>query len=182
MTTTKTKTMTSSKLRRAVVPACVLVSFLYVGMGTANAQDDFGNIVRHIESRYHVHRNYPFLMALAGMTVKAWQGTGVKDLKIAIFEDQCLLQTGTDRELDQLMQEAGNSGWKPMVKSFSRRSGQHSYIYARTEGRDVKLLIVNVEPNEAQVVQVKVDPSKLDEFLNQHTSHGLKKSGDMAFN
>ncbi|HEY6304969.1 MAG TPA: hypothetical protein VI488_00755 [Candidatus Angelobacter sp.] len=182
MTTTKTKTMPSGKLRRALLPACVLVSFLCVGMGTASAQDDFGNIVHHIESRYHVHRNYPFLMALAGAAVKAWQGTGVKDLKIAIFEDQHLLQTATDRELDQLMQEAGNSRWQPMVKSFDRRCGQHSYIYAKSEGRDLKLLIVNVEPSEAQVVQVRVDPSKLDEFLNEHTSHGPRKSADMAFN
>ncbi len=174
---------TSYKLRRAALPVCALLVFLWAGTGTASAQnDDFERIVHHIESRYHAHRNYAFLMALAGLTVKAWQGSGVKDVKIAYFEDQQVLQTASDRELDELVQAVGHSGWQPMVKSVSRRRGNHVYIYASTEGKDLRLLIVNVEPNEAEVVQVKLDPRKLDEFLNDHTRQGPKGSGELAFN
>ncbi len=173
----------SYKLRCAALPVCALLVLLWAGTGTASAQnDDFERIVHHIESRYHAHRNYAFLMALAGLTVKAWQGSGVKDLKIAYFEDQQVLQSASDRELDELVQAVGHSGWQPMVKSVSRRHGNHVYIYASTEGKDLRLLIVNVEPNEAELVQVKLDPRKLDEFLNDHTRQGPKGSGELAFN
>jgi hypothetical protein len=143
------------------------------------ASDDFGNIVHHIEARYHVHRNYPFLMGLAGFAAKSWPGIGVKDVKIALFEDQHLLECASDRELDELVQVAGSSGWQPLVKSFSRRSGDHSYIYAKPEGRYLSLLIVNVEPSEAEVVQVKIDPRRLEKFIDEHQAHGSRKSGDM---
>jgi hypothetical protein len=144
------------------------------------ASDDFSNIVRYIESQYHVHRNYPFLMGLAGLAARTWPGTGVKDVKIALFEDQHLLQSASNRELDELVQAAGNSGWRPLVKSLSRRSGDHSYIYAKPEGRYLTLLIVNVEPSEAEVVQVKIDPKQLEAFINDHNGHGSRRSHDMA--
>lgn len=171
--------MTRTRLNRfaATFFTCCLAVTLWPRDVFAN--DDFGNIVRYIESRYHVHRNYPFLMALAGTAAKAWPGTGVKDVKIALFEDQHLLQTASDRELDELVQAAGNSGWQPLVKSFSRRSGDHSYIYAKPEGRYLTLLIVNVEPSEAEVVQVKIDPKQLEGFLNEHNGHGSRRSHDM---
>lgn len=130
--------------------------------------DDFGKIVHHIEVQYHVHRNYRFLMSVAGIAVKCSRFTGVKAFKAAIFEDQQLSGLELDRGLDDLMQRAGSSGWQPLVKSFSRRSGEHNYIYAQASGKDMKLLLVSVEPDEAVVLEVKIDPSKLSEFINQH--------------
>jgi hypothetical protein len=178
--------MTRTRLNRLAAfffTCCVVVT---LWPRAVFAGDDFNNIVRHIESQYHVHRSYPFLIGLAGLVAQAWPGTGVKDVKIALFEDQHLLQTASDSELDELVQAAGNSGWQPLVKSYSRRSGDHSYIYAKPEGRYLSLLIVNVEPSEAEVVQVKIDPSKLEEFLNDRSvrTHGGHKhhSQEMEFN
>jgi hypothetical protein len=106
----------------------------------------------------------------------------VKDVKIALFEDQQVLRSASDREMDELIEEAGDSGWQPLVKSASRRSGNHVYIYARTEGTDLRMLVVNVEPNEAEVVEVKLDPRKLDEFVNQHCRRDSKPPRELAFN
>jgi hypothetical protein len=130
--------------------------------------DDFGKIVRHIEVQYHVHRNYRFLMAVAGIGVKCTQFTGVKVFKAAIFKNQQLSGAKLDRGLDELMQRAGTAGWQPLVKSFSRRSGEHNYIYAQASGNDMKLLVVSVESDEAVVLEVKVDPNKLSDFINEH--------------
>ncbi len=164
---TTLKTTNRSSLRRVTLPVCALFVFLGAGMGTASAQndDDFEKIVHRIESRYHAHRNYPFLMAFAGFAAKAWRGSGVKDVKIAYFEDQCVLESASDRELDEMVQAAGRSGWQPMVKSVSRRHGEHVYVYARTEEKDLRLLVVNVEPSQAEVVQVKLDPRRLEQFM-----------------
>lgn len=130
--------------------------------------DDFGRIVRHIEADYHVHRNYRFLMSFAGVAVKCAHLGGVKAFKMAIFEDQHLSGTELDTRLDELVQRAGSSGWQPMVKSLSRRSGEHTYIYAKAEGNDMKLLLVSVEADEAVVMQLKIDPKKLSDFINKH--------------
>jgi hypothetical protein len=175
--------MIDDKFRRAALPVFALFFFLG-GATTARAQngDDFEKIVHHIESRYHAHRNYGFLMAVAGFAAKAWHTSGVKDVKIALFEDQQVLRSASDREMDELIEEAGSSGWQPLVKSVSRRRGDHIYIYARTEGKDLRMLVVNVEPNEAEVVEVKLDPRKLDEFVNQHCRRDSKPSRELAFN
>lgn len=133
--------------------------------------DDFGRIVHHIEASYKVHRNYRFLMAFAGVVVKFWHVGGVKSMKVAIFEDQHLDGTDTDKKLDEIVARASKSGWQPMVRSISRRSGEHTYVYAQQAGKDMKLLVVNVEPNEAEVIQLKVDPDKLQQFLDENVHH-----------
>ena len=140
--------------------------------------DDFGKIVRHIEVNYHVHRNHRFLMGFAGLMVKFWHVGGVKGFKAAIFEDQHLDATETDARLDEIVQSAGERGWQPLVKSYSRRSGEHSYIYVQTEGKDVRMLIVSVEPNEAAVLQLKLDPDKLAKFMDEDIGEG--HHGDVA--
>jgi hypothetical protein len=144
---------------------------------TVFAYDDFGRIVNHIEVNYHVHRNYRFVMGFAGLVVKFWHIGGVKSFKGAIFENQRLndprlVRGASDATMDEIVQRAGQSSWRPVVRSYSRRSNEHTYIYAQDAGKDLKLLIVNVEPNEAAVIQVKVDPDKLDQFLNENTGNG----------
>jgi hypothetical protein len=134
--------------------------------------DDFGKIVNHIEVEYHVHRNYRFLMGLAGVAVKCSHVGGVKTLKMALFDNQHLDTTALDERLDEIMEHASDSGYRPLVKSVSRRSGEHTYIYAQTKGNDLELLLVSVEPGEAVVLQVKINPAKLSKFINEHTRDG----------
>jgi hypothetical protein len=154
-------------LRRGCVLLSVLAAMLGLGSCPAYA-DDFGKIVHHIEARYQVHRQHRFILGFAGMVVKVWHVAGVKSLKIALFEDQRFINTATDAELDELVQRASDHGWHPMVRSYSRRNGEHTFIYARDSGKqkDLQLLVVNVEPSEAVVVQVKVNPEKLMQVLN----------------
>jgi hypothetical protein len=133
------------------------------------AGDDFNNIVHHIEAAYHVHRNYRFLMGFAGFVVKVSSLGGAKDFKMAIFENQHLFASEPDARLDEIMQSAAESGWQPLVRSFSRRSGEHNYIYAQPRSKDLRLLIVNVEPDEAVFIQVKINPDRLSEFINDNT-------------
>ena len=145
--------------------------------------DDFGHIVHHIEASYHVHRNYRFLFGFAGMVVRCWHVAGVKSIKLAYFENQHLDGTDADKRLDEIVARASRSGWQPMVRSVSRRSGEHVYVYAQNADSDVKLLVVNVEPNEAEVIQVKLDPKKLEEFIDENVhDHGHSaRDGVMTF-
>jgi hypothetical protein len=148
----------------------------------AAADDDFGRIVHHIEANYHVHRQHRWVMGLAGFTVKFWHIAGVKSLKGAIFENQPFVNVASDTRFDEVVRAAMDSGWQPLIQSWDRHSGERTYIYAQEvsskKGTDMKLLLVSLESNEAVVLQVKVDPKKLDEFIEE-TSAGHHRNRPM---
>jgi hypothetical protein len=161
--------MTKKRTKLNTFAVLFFTSCMALSLGSETAYaDDFGKIVRHIEVNYHVHRNYRFIMGFAGMVVRFWHVGGVKSFKGAIFENQYLDAGTADSRLDEIVQSAGEHGWQPLVKSYSRHSGQHAFIYAKDEGKDVKLLIVSVEPNEAAVIQVKLDPGKMAKFMDEN--------------
>lgn len=155
--------------RRAAWCAGLLLVFLSLGTANAAAEDDFGKIVHEIEARYHVHRNFRFLMGLAGVTVKMTHVAGAKNLKAALFADQHFDATGA--ELDELVMSMGSRGWQPLVRSFDHRSGEHTFIYARGTGKDLRVLLVTVEPNDGVVMEMTVNQKKLLEFIDRH-NHG----------
>ncbi len=152
----------------AFVALCVVVALV---PETAFAHDDFSDIVRHIEKTYHVHRSYGFLMGFAGFVTKIGHPAGVKSMKCAIFEDQELENTAGDYRLDEILNDAARRGWSPMVRSYSHRTGEHAFIYSKVDGKDLKLLLVTVEPNEAVVMQMQLNPDRLAQFINDHTEH-----------
>jgi hypothetical protein len=164
-----TATTTINRVSRIILPLCTVFFFLWAGSGTVFAADDFSNMVHCIESRYHAHRDLRFLMSFAGLAAKAWPGSGVRGVKIALFEDQRLFQSAPDREIEELIQSMGDSDWQPMVKSVSMRDGERTYVYVKTAGKDFKLLVVNVEANEAVVVEARLDSHKLETYLGDHS-------------
>lgn len=142
-------------------------ALLFTTPQPAFAKDDFGKIVQHIETNYHVHRQHRWVMGLAGFTVKFWHVAGVKNFKGAIFENQQFVNASSDTRFDEVVRAAMDSGWQPVVQSWDRRSGERTYIYAQDLGKDMKVLVVNLESNEAVVLQVKVDPKKLNDFVQE---------------
>jgi len=152
--------------------ACLILAALLAPAPSAFARDDFGKIVHHIEANYHVHRQHRFVMGLAGFTVKFWHIGGVKSLKGAIFENQRFTNAASDTRFDEIVRAAMDSGWQPLVQSWDSRTGERTYIYAQDLGKDMKVLVVTLESNEAIVLQVKVDPRKLDEFIEETSPGG----------
>ena len=156
--------------------ACgLIIAALVAPAQNAFAKDDFGKIVHHIEANYHVHRQHRFVIGMAGFVVKFWHVAGVKNLKAAIFENQRFTNATSDTRFDDLVRGAMDSGWQPVVQSWDRRTGERTYVYAQDvsskKGKDMKVLVVNLESNEAVVVQVKVDPKKPNDFIEE-TSAG----------
>jgi hypothetical protein len=165
-------TMTKSRFTFTVLSFTALAT-LFAAPQRAFAKDDFGRIVHHIEANYHTHRHYRFVMGLAGFTFKVSHFAGVKSFKGAIFENSQFAASGSDVRFDQVIRAAMDSGWQPMVQSYDRHSGERTYIYAQDLGKDMRLLVVNLEPTEAVVIQVKLNPDKLTDFVNDaSTGHG----------
>ena len=159
--------MMKSKRWIPLVVSLAAASALFAVPQQASAKDDFGRIVQHIETQYHVHRQHRFALGLAGFVVKFYHFAGVKNFKGALFENQRFLNAGSDTRFDEIVRTAMDSGWQPMVQSWDRRTGSKTYIYAEDLGRDMKVLVVNLEPNEAVVIQVKVNPEKLSNFVRE---------------
>ena len=160
--------------------ACLVAAAFLMPAQSACARDDFGKIVHHIEVNYHVHRQHRWVMGLAGFTVKFWHVAGVKSLKGAIFENQPFVNAASDTRFDEVVRAAMDSGWQPLVQSWDRHSGERTYIYAQDLGKDMKLLVVSLESNEAVVLQVKVDPKKLNDFIEEtnaghHRNHTMPR-------
>ena len=147
--------------------AAAMIAACFAAPAQAAASDDFGRIVHHIEANYHVHRQHRWVMGLAGFTVKFWHFAGVKSFKGAIFENQPFVNAASDTRFDEVVRAAMDAGWQPLVQSWDRHSGERTYIYAQDLGRDMKVLVVNLESNEAVVLQVKVNPEKLNEFVRE---------------
>jgi hypothetical protein len=152
---------------RTFTLVCLMLAGLFTTAQNAFARDDFGKIVHHIEVNYHVHRQHRWVMGLAGLTVKFWHIAGVKSLKGAIFENQPFVNAASDTRFDEVVRAAMNSGWQPLVQSWDRHTGERTYIYAQDLGKDMKVLLVNLQSNEAVVLQVKVDPKKLNDFIEE---------------
>jgi hypothetical protein len=148
----------------------LLLAAFVIPTQNAFARDDFGKIVHHIEAKYHVHRQHRWVMGLAGFTVKFWHVGGVKNFKGAIFENQPFVNAASDTRFDEVVRAAMDSGWQPLVQSWDRHTGERTYIYAQDLGKDMKVLVVNLESNEAVVLQVKVDPQKLNDFIEETTA------------
>ena len=164
--------------------ATIVAAGLIFGLAPAQLRaDDFGKIVHQIETKYQVHRSHRFLMGFAGLVVKCSSPmTGLKGFKIALFEDH-MFAPNPDSNLDEVIQAAGDHGWQSIIKSYSRRSDEHAYIYARQEGKDLKLLVVSVNPGDAAVIQVKINPDKLAKFMDKYQvgGHGTQATAAMAF-
>ncbi|HEY5028355.1 MAG TPA: hypothetical protein VIK39_08100 [Candidatus Angelobacter sp.] len=156
-----------TKNSRTLPLVLITMAALLAPSQNAFARDDFGKIVHHIEANYHVHRQHRLVMGLAGFTVKFWHIAGVKSLKGAIFENQPFVNAASDTRFDETVRAAMDSGWQPLVQRWDRHTGERTYIYAQDLGKDLKVLVVNLESNEAVVLQVKVDPKKLNDFIDE---------------
>jgi len=52
------------------------------------------------------------------------------------------------------------------VRVRSRRDGEQTFVYGRELGRDLEVLVVTLESDEACVVKMRVDPERMSEWVD----------------
>lgn len=140
-----------------------------------HAEDDFSAAVHRISERVGKHpTRIPFLGAILFFTPV--RGA---HLKLATFED--VHTSFTLAELESSMGGALSAEWHPFVKVDSRRDHECTLIYARTNGGDMRLMVITAERGEVTVVQIDV-PKKLEGSWLDHTKNMAHKSrhGDVG--
>ena len=142
----------------------LLASVLLVPVSVARAADaEFDAVVRHIETTYHARRNGPKGMWFARLAIRFVQPKGVKGLKIATFEN--LSGPATDPKLGELVRNSLDASWRPIVRASSRVDRDQTYVYVRSAGNDLELLIVTVDDEEATVIKAKVNPNSIGRWI-----------------
>lgn len=132
---------------------------------TTFAADPFKDIVRAIEKEYRVHHTGIPWFARVIIKPAMW-GSGVSGLKLAEFENVSLNSTGSQIRLAEFVERNIGPEWQNIIRIRSRHANEITYIYMRPEGPRFTMLVVNVEPSEACVVQVKLKPSQLEKWTN----------------
>ena len=175
----------SSIAFRVSIAAGVFCLLTFSAPQSAGARDkEFSLLVHYVESHYHAHRQYRFILGFASFAVNVVRPYGVKGIKLALWENQKFSPAKDDLDFPAVVAAGLAQGWQPMVRVWSRRDGEHVVIFARPDGNDMKLLVATVDKEDAVVLQVKINPDKLSKCIEQwsredgHNHHGEPHDGD----
>jgi hypothetical protein len=158
------------------VPALLTIILSVCVAGAA--ERGFDKLVERIEARFQVQRTHIPMLWLGRLVIRAAQPEGVKDLKLAVFEDVDLWRS--DDELGQVVRGELDGSWRPLVSVKSRLRRERTCIFARSRGRDVEILVAVAEPDEAIVLQLKVDARAFLQMLEdpEHIGRSVRPKGD----
>jgi len=151
--------------------------WLASGAGLAASDDPYARVIKQLEKDYHAKRTRIPFLGLGNFVLKFWHPAGVKNVKVAIFQDQQLYDEKGSK-LDAVLQKAAASDWHPMLREFSRQDSHWTYIYYADPQKDTKVLVVTVDRQNAVVAEVKFEPAKLLEFI-QNPNLGRALAGDI---
>ena len=105
-------------------------------------------------------------MGLVDMVTYVARPAGTKHIDIAVFEN-LNEHDRSGMDLARSVRRAVGASWRPFVQVYSHRSGheEKTFVYIRMEGHDYKLLVANIESNEATVVQLRLNPEALQKWI-----------------
>ena len=152
--------------RRRLLLFVALMSILTLGATPARA--GFDDVVRAVESRYHVrHTGIPFF-GLVRFALWIAQPDGVSDVQLATFENT---HFDDERGLAEIVTRNAGEEFQPLVRTRSSRNGEVTQILAHPMGKDrVALLIFAHERAETTIVRVVLSIDKFEEAMNKPDS------------
>jgi hypothetical protein len=151
------------------IALCVLLTAPWWAVKAAGGEGGFEGVVSSIEGRYHQHATHVPLMGLASFVAVAATHGGVGGVHVAEFDHFTAPVDG--EELNRMVEEKLGQGWDRMIRETSRHGGEQSLIFSHPEGKRMGLFILDLDGNELDVVQVSVDPDRLNETIIKYKHH-----------
>lgn len=149
---------------RAATGILALAGFLLMSPLASRAGDrQFDAIVQRIQSHYQ-KRPMRF-MGLASFVANRVRPAGIKNIKLAVFENLEASDHPPDADLDAFMQNVAGPEFRPFVRVHSRRDGEQTFVYAKELSQDFELLVVSLERDEACVVKMRVEPEEMSKWI-----------------
>jgi hypothetical protein len=73
--------------------------------------------------------------------------------------------------MNRMVEEKLGQGWDRMIRETSRHGGEQTFIFSHAEGKRMGLFILDLDGTELDVVQVSVDPDRLNETILKYKHH-----------
>ncbi len=129
-------------------------------------------IAKHLKTKYKAKKKKIPFMWLARFAVNVVRPAGVKSFSVTLYEDLQFSKETLDVEMQKAMRSSLGAEWTPIIRVRSRQ-GQQVYMYMREDGKNVRMMLVTIENNEAAVIRAKFNPEKLAEFINDPKIFGI---------
>jgi len=162
--------MTTSSKRRCAVGLTTLFAVTLFCAAAPAADPTFKAFVNQLERNYQLKRTHIPLLWLVKGVVRVAQPLGVSRLDVAVFDNQDMRRLRADADFPERVHRLVDPSWQPFVEVHSLKSGEHALLYIRQKGKDVEMLILAVENNEAAVVLTRLDPQRLQELADDPAS------------
>ena len=123
---------------------------------------EFRGVVNAIEHSYGVHHMH---IPLLGVAMFFARPEGVSGLHLAVFEG--FKSPADSVEVRRVIEDSLGQGWYPFVRVRPRDDGETTLIYANPSGENIRMMIVNLEPSEATVVELKLSERAVKAWLRE---------------
>jgi VWFA-related protein len=141
--------------------------------------DPYKLMVNHLKKKYNAKQmRLPPIMGLVSFGARLYTKGAVKGLKVAIFKEQNFSTPLQDPEFETVF-KSFDASWSPMIRFYSRKQMQRTYLYAKEVGKDYQVMITAMQPDNAVVLTVKVNPEQLAKFIEKH-NNGQPILGDFG--
>ena len=111
-------------------------------------------------------------MWAARAIVSVAKPAGVKSFSLTVFNDLKFSYETVDNEMSAAMRNSYGPEWSEIFHVRSR-TGQQAYLYLREAGKNVKVVLVTVEKENAAVIRATFSPEKVADFINDPKLFGL---------
>lgn len=145
------------KIKR-LLPALTLALVMVPSAGAV--ERDFKALAGAIESHFNVKREEIPMMGLVKFIAHTASAGNLNGLELANFEGLEYSEHNA-RDFANIVSRILDDNWRPMVRVQSRRSGEYTSIWVRAEKNQWRMMIANLEHNEANVIELKVDAEEL---------------------
>ena len=164
-------------IKKRFLQVVIITVLLSLASNSAFAGDkSFSTVVKHIKSNYNGKQQSFFgMMMFARMAVKMIKPAGVKNFKVVLIRELDFTRGPRpgQSEFHSFIRSKIEPVWSPLVQFSAPREKQWTYVYALHEKEDIKILVVTMQRAEAVVVQAKISPEKLIEFMNDPKVMGI---------
>ncbi len=159
--------------KKIIIPLFLLLLVFTFAVPPATAKDkEYEAIIRHLQTNYQAQKvKIPF-MWLARFAVRIIKPAGVKSFSFTMFENLKFSRSTLDEEMQLAMRNFLSPDWLPILRVRSRTEEQ-VYMYIREDGKNVKVMLVTINKDEAAVIKATFNPEKLAEFINNPKIFGI---------
>ncbi len=128
---------------------------------------EFHAVVKTIETQYGVHHmRIPFL-GFATVCLKIARIPGASGLKLAVFNHLPQDSGMSEEALQESIEASIGNTWRPLVRVRSNDDNNLTMVYANPSDKELRVLVVYIDPNAATVVQTKVKASQIRKWIQQ---------------